>query len=231
MEVHESVINKIGAGRLVVSCQPVAGGAMDTTAIVVAMARAAEAGGAAALRIEGAARVKAVKLAVSIPVIGIIKHGEEAIFITPFLKDIDALANAGADLVAFDATRRPRPVSVLDLSNYAHSLGLICMADCSDLADGEEAAAAGCEIIGTTLSGYINVMGSVPERADFELIRQMADCGLRVMAEGRIHTPADAAKAIASGAWAVTVGTALTRLELTTNTFAKRLATDKDETC
>jgi len=195
---------------------------MDTTAIVVAMAQAAEAGGAVALRIEGVARVRAVKAAVSIPVIGIVKHAEESIFITPFLQDIDALANAGADIVAFDATRRPRPFSVSELSNYAHDLGLICMADCADLADGEAAATAGCEIIGTTLSGYINAP-HVPEQADFELIQQMAARDLRVMAEGRIHTPADAEKAIACGAWAVTVGTALTRLEINTGIFAECL--------
>jgi putative N-acetylmannosamine-6-phosphate epimerase len=44
------------------------------------------------------------------------------------------------------------------------------------------------------------------------------------MAEGRYDTPERAAQAIQAGAWSVTVGTALTRLELMTAGFAQGLA-------
>ncbi|ERL61977.1 N-acetylmannosamine-6-phosphate epimerase family protein [Piscirickettsia salmonis LF-89 = ATCC VR-1361] len=47
------------------SCQPVSGGPMDQVAIIVAMAQAAVAGGAIAVRIEGIENVRAVKQAVS----------------------------------------------------------------------------------------------------------------------------------------------------------------------
>ena len=105
------------AGGLIVSCQPLAGSAMDRDEIVVAMALAAQAGGAGALRIEGAARVQQVVAQVSIPVVGIVKRdlADSAVRITPLLDDVDALCAAGAAVVAVDATQRVRPVPVADL--------------------------------------------------------------------------------------------------------------------
>jgi N-acylglucosamine-6-phosphate 2-epimerase len=47
---------------------------------------------------------------------------------------------------------------------------------------------------------------------------------MRVMAEGRFNTPAQAAAALQAGAWAVTVGSALTRLEHATRWFCDALA-------
>jgi putative N-acetylmannosamine-6-phosphate epimerase len=218
-----SVIESIGSGALVVSCQPVIGGPLDTDDIVVAMARAAEIGGAKAVRIEGVARVHKVKQAAKIPVIGIVKRSDQPlVYITPLLEDMRALANAGADIVAFDATHRPRSVSVADLVTFGKSLGLTLMADCSSMKEAEAAFKLGCEIIGSTLSGYVG--GPVPEYPDFELIAQMAQRGMRVMAEGRIHTPELARQALECGAWAVTVGTALTRLEVTTSWFSKAMS-------
>ncbi len=58
-------------GRLVVSCQPVGGGPMDAPGFVVGMALAALAGGAAGLRIEGLANVRAVRAATDRPIIGL----------------------------------------------------------------------------------------------------------------------------------------------------------------
>ncbi len=98
------------AGGLIVSCQPVPGGPFDTVAGVVAFARAAEASGACGLRIEGAANVAAVVQACTLPVIGLIKHDLDAspVRITPFLEDVETLADAGATIVAIDATARTR---------------------------------------------------------------------------------------------------------------------------
>ena len=58
----------------VASCQPVDDGPMDSPEIVAAMAKAAVAGGAAGLRIEGIDNLKAVRAAVSVPIIGIVKR-------------------------------------------------------------------------------------------------------------------------------------------------------------
>ena len=118
------------AGGLIVSCQPLAGSAMDSDDIVVAMAMAAQAGGASALRIEGVARVRQVVAQVSVPVVGIVKRdlADSAVRITPLLDDVDALCAAGAAVVAVDATQRVRPVPVADLVQRikdGHCLGAV----------------------------------------------------------------------------------------------------------
>jgi len=104
-------------GGLIVSCQPVIGGSLDRPEFVVGFARAAEASGAAGLRIEGLANLRAVRAATALPIIGIVKRPVPAspVFITPERSDVAALAEAGADIIAFDATVRPRPESVKDL--------------------------------------------------------------------------------------------------------------------
>ncbi len=221
----KTIIEQIGDRALVVSCQPVTGGPLDHDDMVVAMARAAEVGGARALRIEGVRRVAKVKGAVKIPVIGIVKRADQPlVYITPFLEDIQALAKAGADIVAFDATDRPRLVSVSELIRYGKSLGLTLMSDCSNLKEAEMAANLDCDIMGSTLSGYVG--GPIPQEPDFELIMQMAKSGMRVMAEGRIYRPEQVKQALDMGAWAVTVGTALTRLEVMTAWFSRAAHAD-----
>lgn len=213
-------------GRLIVSCQPVGGGPMDDTATVVRMACAAVAGGAAGLRIEGAARLAAVRAAVRVPLIGIVKHEltDSPLRITPFVHDVAALAAAGADVIAVDATARPRPCAVSALREAIVAHGPHAMADASNDADGLAAWAQGFAIVGSTLSGYTGP-GAVPDEPDIPFVQRLAAAGCRVMAEGRYDTPALAAAALRAGAWAVTVGSALTRLEVATGRFAEALQT------
>lgn len=206
---------------LIVSCQPVIGGAMDRTEIVVGFALAAVAGGAAALRIEGLANVRAVRAATSLPVIGLVKRAEAntPVFITPLLQDVADLAEAGADIIAFDATQRPRPVSVPALIGAIHAAGRQSMADCAELADAVAAAEAGASVIGTTLSGYVG--GPVPEDPDVDLVRRVAALGRPVFAEGRYRTLAQVQAARQAGADAVVVGSAITRPEHITSWFVE----------
>jgi N-acylglucosamine-6-phosphate 2-epimerase len=211
-------------GGLVVSCQPVEGGPMDDDDVVCRLARAAVDGGAAGLRVAGAHRVARVRGAVAVPVIGIVKRDlvDSAVRITPHLHDVQDLLAAGADVIAVDATARPRPVSVPQLLAAIRDGGACAMADASCLDDAQAAQALGFDIVGSTLSGYAG--GPVPEEPDLELVRALARCGMRVMAEGRFNTPVQAAAALQAGAWAVTVGSALTRLELATRWFCEALA-------
>jgi putative N-acetylmannosamine-6-phosphate epimerase len=210
-------------GGLVVSCQPVEGGPLDDDEVVARLAEAAILGGARAIRIEAgihhAARLACVRRRVEAPLIGIVKRdlADSPVRITPFVQDVLALANAGADIIAVDVTERPRPTTVGELLAAIHAAGRVAMADASNLADAAAAAELGFDLIGTTLSGYTG--GTVPERPDLALVQQLASRGYAVMAEGRFQSPADAAAAIAAGAWAVTVGSALTRLEVMTSRF------------
>jgi N-acylglucosamine-6-phosphate 2-epimerase len=212
------------AGGLVVSCQPEAGGALDRDDIVIAFAQAVVQAGARAVRIEGVERVRLVRQVVDVPVIGIVKRTLDnwPIRITPFIGDVLSLIDAGADIVAIDATDRERPVPVKDLLHYALSLDAIVMADCATEADALAASRSGCHIVGTTLSGYTG--GAVPVKPDLDLVHDLSVQGLRVMAEGRIRRPEDASAALQAGAWAVTVGSAITRPEHVTQWFVAALA-------
>lgn len=198
---------------LVASCQPVDGGAMDKPEIVAAMAAASVAGGAAGLRIEGIENLKAARKVVDVPIIGIVKRDlpDSPVRITPFLQDIDELYHAGADIIAFDGTNRLRPTTIEACVQRIQELGAMSMADCSNFAEGMYCQQLGVDLIGSTMSGYTG--GETPKEPDLQLVRDLVTNGCRVMAEGRYNTPDLAAIAIKNGAYAVTVGSALTRLE------------------
>ena len=165
------------------------------------------------LRIEGVENLKATRAVVSVPIIGILKRDldDSPVRITAYLEDVDALAQAGADIIAIDGTDRVRPVPVETLLARIHHHQRLAMADCSSMADGMACQKLGAEIIGTTLSGYTTP--ETPEEPDLALVNSLSDAGCRVIAEGRYNTPAQAAEAMRHGAWAVTVGSAITRLE------------------
>lgn len=214
------------AGGLIVSCQPLDGGAMNQDEIVVAMALAAEAGGATALRIEGAVRVQKVVARVGIPVLGIVKRelADSAVRITPLLDDVDALCAAGAAVVAVDATQRLRPVPVAALLQRIRQGQRLAMADCSCLTDGLAARDLGFDWVGSTLSGYTaETLCAHDSPPDWTLVRQLSQQGCWVVAEGRLRTPSHAAQALREGARAVTVGSAITRVEHITSWFAQAL--------
>lgn len=206
-------------GQTVVSIQPVPDSPLEKTEFIVAMAQAAEQAGAKALRIEGVANVAAVSRAVNLPIIAIVKRdlADSPVRITPYLCDVASLAEAGATIIAFDATNRERPESRDVIAKAIQESGCFAMADCSNFEDGLWANEVGVDIIGSTLSGYVG--GEEPTEPDLQLVKQFSQAGFFTMAEGRYNTPELAAQAIAHGAVAVTVGSALTRLEVMIDWF------------
>lgn len=214
------------AGGLIASCQPVEGGPTDRRDFVVAFAQAALAGGARGLRIEGIANVAAVAARCAVPVIGLVKRDlrDSPVRITPFVRDATALVAAGARIVAFDATRRRRPVAVPAMIAAIHAAGALAMADIATAAEARAALDAGADILGTTLSGYVGP-GPVPEAPDLDLVRACVALGsVPVYAEGRFNAPGLAAAAILAGASAVVVGSAITRPEHVAGWFARAIA-------
>lgn len=207
---------------LVVSCQPVDNGPMDDPAITAAFAKAAEAGGASGLRIEGIANLAAVRPVTELPIIGIIKRDlpDSPVRITPFAEDVRALAEHGADIIAYDATDRARPISTAEIVGEIHAAGKLAMADCATINDAETALAEGAEIIGTTLSGYAYDIAPEGAGPDFALVTAFRKLGGFVMAEGRFISPELAGLAMQAGADCVTVGSAVTRVEHITGWFS-----------
>ncbi|GEC74135.1 N-acetylmannosamine-6-phosphate 2-epimerase [Microbacterium maritypicum] len=211
---------------LIVSCQAYPGEAMRDPRTMAQIAAAAVVGGAAGIRVQGIDDIRATAH-LPVPVVGLWKDSDAEVFITPTLGHAEAVADAGADIVAIDGTRRPRPDG-LSLAETiaglrAHTDALI-MADCGSLDDAIAAEAAGADILGTTLSGYT---GERPKSAgpDLELIELIAArCRRPIVAEGRIHSPGQAATAIAAGAFSVCVGTAITHPSTITTWFADAVA-------
>jgi N-acetylmannosamine-6-phosphate 2-epimerase / N-acetylmannosamine kinase len=218
-------------GGLIASCQPVDDGPMDRPDTVAAMAQAAVAGGAVGVRIEGVKNLRAARAAVKVPIIGIVKSDspDTPVRITVSTDDVAGLIEAGADIVAFDATDRPRHHDREDILRAILNAKALAMADCSTLADGKRALLQGAAILGTTLSGYTAETERADTAPDLNLIRTFRQLNAFVMAEGRFDTPDLTAAAIRAGADAVTVGSVLTRLEVVTGRFADAIRTASGE--
>lgn len=215
-------------GGLIVSCQALPDEPLFGSEIMARMARAAQAGGAVGIRTNSPVDIAAIRAETALPLIGLWKveiPGSD-IYITPTLESAVAVAGAGADIIALDATKRAHPEGDTDafIRCVVETTGKPLLADISIEDEAYAAQDAGAAFISTTMSGYTPYS---PQQADpdFDLVRRLAG-KLRVplIAEGRIATPDQARAALDLGAWAVIVGGAITRpLEITAR-FVKALA-------
>jgi N-acylglucosamine-6-phosphate 2-epimerase len=212
-------------GGLVVSVQAPDGSPLRETFHMVAMARAAEAGGAVGVRAEGGADVAAITAAVALPVIGLRKRSVPGsdVYITPELADAHEVAAAGADILAVDGTLRPRPGYGAPgefIAALTRELPQPVLADVDSLEAGAAARDAGAAAVATTLAGYTDATAA-PAGPDLDLVARLAaelDCP--VLAEGRYGSPEAVRAAFEAGAFAVVVGTAITDPLALTRRFA-----------
>jgi len=201
-------------GGLVVSCQAPEGSPLRDPYILGRIAAAAEDAGAVAIRAEGLASIEAIRKEVSVPIIGLIKRfNSSPIYITPDIDDVRNLVEAGADIVALDATERLREGGVTSADFLAEAVAAIgsvpIMADVDSLPSAVIAAQAGAQLVGTTLSGYTG--GEIPAHPDIDLVREIASVlQLPIIAEGRYSSAEDVQRALDYGAHAVCIGTSLT---------------------
>ncbi|MEU6739857.1 N-acetylmannosamine-6-phosphate 2-epimerase [Streptosporangium sandarakinum] len=200
-------------GRLVVSCQAYPGEPLRDPDTMCRVALAVAAGGAAGIRAQGLEDLRRIRAALDLPLIGLWKDGDGEVFITPTLDHAVAVAETGADIVALDATRRPRPDgrTLAETVRAVHErTGRLVMADVSTYEEGVAAAEAGADVVGTTLAGYTPYSRTGPG-PDLDLVARLSrDLPVPVIAEGRVHTVDQAAEAVRAGAHAVVVGTAIT---------------------
>ena len=210
---------------LVVSIQPPAGSALDEPSIVAAMAACALENGAAGVRIEGVSRIAAVRARLpNAHIIGLIKSRGPGFdtYITSSLSDVSAVLDAGASIVALDATARSRPdgSAFADAVNAIHHRGALAFADCALVEDAQRAHAAGADMLATTLCGYTAETRNEPLPA-LGLVAAIAHLKRFTVCEGGVGSPAQAADAFAAGADAVVVGTALTNLDVLVRRFVE----------
>ena len=215
--------------KIIVSCQPNEGGPQDDTKIIISMAKTAILGGCGGVRIEGAKNIREVKKNISLPVIGIIKNDlkDYNVRITTLLSDVEKIIKSGADIIAYDATNRKRPFSSKEIVSKIKNSNRLAMADCSNLDDAKNAISEGADIIGTTLAGYVGKKVKDTDKPDLNLVKQFKKLNSFVMAEGRYNSPDLAKKAILAGADAVTIGSAITRIDNITSWFVKEIKNKK----
>ncbi|WP_353649190.1 N-acetylmannosamine-6-phosphate 2-epimerase [Nakamurella sp. A5-74] len=213
-------------GRLVVSCQAYPGEPMRHSDTMTRVARACLMGGAAGIRAQGLSDLNAIRKITDNPIIGLVKSGNRGVFITPTLELALAVTQTGADIVAIDGTTRPRPdgLSLTEVVTRLHAdTSAMVMADISTLEEALNAVDAGVDVIGTTLAGYTPYSNKT-DGPDLELLSAIKNStGTPVVAEGRIHTPEQAANALQLGAHSVVVGTAITHPSTITSWFVNAL--------
>lgn len=201
----------------IVSCQAVIGEPLYGPHIMAAMALAAQQGGACGIRANSPEDIAMIKSKCSLPVIGIYKklYPDSEVYITPTIEDVKEIVDAGADLVAIDSTKLPRPggTSLKQLVNEIRMRypALPIVADVSTYEEGVYAMDLGADLVSTTMSGY-TAYSKQQTGPDIELVERLA--ALRrtpVLSEGRIWTLEDCTRCFDAGAYAVVVGTAITR--------------------
>ncbi|MGK7928210.1 MAG: N-acetylmannosamine-6-phosphate 2-epimerase [Spirulina sp.] len=211
--------------RLIVSCQAPIDSPLHDPSIIAAIAQASVLRGAVGVRIDTPSHVQATRQKLpETPIIGLWKQqipGYE-VYITPRFQDAVAIAEAGADIIAIDATRRDRPEgeTVSNLIAKIHDeLGKLVMADIDDLESATHAVEAGADLVGTTLYGYTKQTAQ-DNPPGWKLLSQIVEkLDVPAICEGGISTPAMAKRVLDLGAYAVVVGTAITGIDLKVKAF------------
>ncbi len=218
-------------GKLIVSCQALPEEPLHSSFIMGRMALAAKMGGARGIRANTREDIKEIRSQVDLPLIGIVKRDYEGsrIYITPTMREIEELMEVGPEIIAMDATCALRPGG-LRIDDFFREVRerypeQLFMADCATVEEALHADELGFDFIGTTMVGYTEESrGHRIEADDFRILREIvAGAKHRVIAEGNINTPEKARRVIELGAFAVVVGSIITRPQFITRAFAEAL--------
>jgi N-acylglucosamine-6-phosphate 2-epimerase len=228
------VIEKL-KGILIVSCQANLGEPLAQPAYIKAMALSAINGGAKGLRLEGIENIRTVKGVTNLPVIGLSKSKEvvdqdrlSKVYITASFAEAKSLAGAGCDIIALDGTSRQRAdnLSLQETIFRIHKdLNKPVLADISTVEEGLQAQDWGADLVSTTLFGYTKETElTSTDGPGLKLLKKLAErLDIPVILEGRVWYPEEVKFAFEYGAYAVVVGSAITRPQLITERFVQAL--------
>jgi N-acylglucosamine-6-phosphate 2-epimerase len=216
---------------LIVSVQAPEGSPLREPTVIAAMAEASLRNGATGVRLESPEHIGAVRRhCPDALIVGLWKRTNpgSSVYITPGWEEIRAVWAAGADVVALDATERPRPgdADLAALIARARSeLGAELMADVDSLANGLRAAELGCRWVGTTLYGYTEATAGLkpPGWQLLEQLHRELPASTSLICEGGVASPDQARRALDLGAAAVVVGTAITGIDLQVAAYRRTL--------
>jgi len=198
---------------IVASVQGSPGSPVDRPEHLVALAKASAQEGVTILRLEGVESIRAIRAEIDLPVMALLKRSYDGseVYVTPTSREVDELIDTGAEMIALDATRRPRSggETLSDLVARIHAAGKLAMADCDSIDSVRYAMLCGADFVSTTLSGYTTQTVMTPG-PDLEFVRQaVAESSIPVVAEGRFTQPGQAQAALRMGAAGVVIGGAI----------------------
>jgi len=218
------ILRRIQNG-LIVSCQALDTEPLYSSFIMGRMALAASQGGAVGIRANTPPDIKEIRKIVNLPIIGLYKaeYKDSKVYITPTMKEIDALVEAGPEIIAMDATNRPRPNNQTLEEFFAEVKAKypnqIFMADTSCYEEGVRAKELGFDLVGTTMCGYTEYTKEM-EFPNYDLMKRYVDTlDMPIIAEGGIWTPEQLKAALDTGVWSAVIGTAITRPKDITERF------------
>lgn len=212
-------------GGVIVSCQALEGEPLHSSFIMGKMALAAKEGGAIGIRANSVADINEIKQTVALPVIGIIKrdYADSSVYITATKKEVNELLQTSSEIIALDATKQKRPhdESLIELVQMIHDANRLAMADVSTLEEAVQAEKLGFDLVSTTLAGY-TPYSKKTETPDFELLSEIVQAvKIPVIMEGHTNAPEQVTTALEIGAYAVVVGSIITRPQIITNHYVK----------
>lgn len=215
--------------KLVVSCQAREGEPFRDSASQARFAVSAVDGGAAGIRAQGADDVRAVRRVVSVPIIGIrkIPQDDGRMLITPTFEAAQELVEAGADMIALDVTARGQRTGAIErMQRIKTELKVPVLADIATLDEAMTAAEAGADAVLSTMRGYTDDTADIRSFDCAFIAELVRRSPVPVLAEGMIQTPEQARSALEAGAYAVIVGSAITRPVTIARRFSAALEED-----
>ncbi len=227
MEIKFPQLAAIRRG-LVVSCQAGPESPLNAPHFIAALAKSAEMGGAAGFRVDRPENVAAVRAVSKLPIIGInkIHTSNYDIYITPTYASAEAVVNAGANLVAIEATGLPRPGNetfqeiVLKVHQTLH---VPVMADVGTTKQGLRALEEGADIVATTMA-TTPPYGEPGNGPGLPIVRDLVKVTDRpIIVEGQIWTVEDVRACFDAGAYAIVIGSAITVPQFITQRFVRAI--------